>query len=263
MTDTTCTYMGNRDEALVAYLYDDYGDSGAADRTAFDAHLKTCARCRTDLRALGGVREQLARWNPPEPNLTFGNPQSIRNPQSAIRNDVRWWRQIPAWAQVAAAVLVLGASIGLANFDIRYDAGGLSVRTGWMSTAKTAAEVAPAGAQAGVTRDDLVAFGESLRAELRDQQPASPAAVSARAEDVEVMRRVRAIVEESERREKRDLALKIAEAISDFDAQRRQDLAKFGTIQNSTGYEVIRQKQRLDKVENNLQRMVSLRVPQQ
>jgi len=258
MTDTTCTYTGNRDEALVAYLYDDYGDSGAADRTAFDAHLKTCARCRTDLRALGGVREQLARWNPPEPNLTFSNQQSIRTPHTALRRVM-----IPAWAQVAAAVLVLGASIGLANFDIRYDAGGLSVRTGWMSTAKTAAEVAPAGAQAGVTREDLVAFGESLRAELRDQQPASSTAVSARAEDVEVMRRVRAIVEESERREKRDLALKIAEAISDFDAQRRQDLAKFGTIQNSTGYEVIRQKQRLDKVENNLQRMVSLRVPQQ
>ncbi|HMD36354.1 MAG TPA: zf-HC2 domain-containing protein, partial [Vicinamibacterales bacterium] len=185
MTDILCTYTGNRDEMLVAYLYDDYSDSGAADRAAFDAHLKTCARCRTELEALGGVREQLARWNPPEPNLTFSNRQPARNPQPAIRNDIRWWQQIPAWAQVAAAVLVLGASIGIANFDIRYDANGLNVRTGWMPAAKAVADVAPSQAQAAVTRDELVAFGERLRAELHDQQPASAAAVPARAEDVE------------------------------------------------------------------------------
>ena len=257
MTDFICSYTGNRDEMLVAYLYDDIDP---VDRAAFDAHLQMCARCRTELRALGGVREQLARWNPPEPNLIFGNPESVRNPQSAIRNGVRWWQQIPAWAQVAAAVLVLGASIGLANFDVRYDKNGLSVRTGWMATAKSAADTAPA--QAGVTRDELIAFGEHLRAELRDQQPASASAVSARTEDPEVMRRVRSIVDESEKREKRELALRIAEAFSDFDAQRRQDLVKLGTIQNSTGYEVIRQRQQLDQMNNILQR-VSLRVPQQ
>jgi len=258
MTDITCTYTGNRDEILVAYLYDDID---AADRATFDAHLKTCARCRTELKALGGVREELARWNPPEPQL---RPSAVSHQPSAIShsNDVRWWQTIPAWAQVAAAVLVLGASIGLANFDIRYDANGLSVRTGWMPAAKAVGDVvpAPAQAQAAVTRDELVAFGESLRAELRDQRPVSASAVPSRSEDVE--RRVRAIVEESEKREKRELALKIAEAFGDFDAQRRQDLAKLGTIQNSTGYEVIRQRQQLDQMNNMLQR-VSLRVPQQ
>jgi hypothetical protein len=261
MTDFICSYTGNRDEMVIAYLYDDIDP---ADRAAFDAHLQTCARCRTEIRALGGVREQLARWNPPEPNLIFGNSESVRNPQSAIRNDVRWWQQIPAWAQVAAAVLVLGASIGLANFDVRYDKNGLSVRTGWMATAKSAADTAPA--QAGVTRDELVAFEQRLRSELSDQQPVSAAAVSAPAAGADVLRRVRSIVDErvdeSEKREKRELALRIAEAFSDFDAQRRQDLAKFGTIQNSTGYEVIRQRQQLDQMNNILQR-VSLRVPQQ
>ena len=257
MTDFICTYSGNRDEMLVAYLYDDIDP---ADRAAFDAHLQTCARCRSEIRALGGVREQLARWNPPEPNLVFGNRESVRNPQSAIRNDVRWWQQIPAWAQVAAAVLVLGASIGLANFDVRYDKSGLSVRTGWMAPAKPAAD--SAAAPAAVTRDELIAFGDRLRAELRDQQPASAAAVSARTDDPEVMRRVRSIVEESEKREKRELALRIAEAFSDFDAQRRMDLVKLGAVQNNTGVEVIRQRQRLDQMDNVLQR-VSLRVPQQ
>jgi anti-sigma factor RsiW len=261
MTDIICTYTGNRDETLVAYLYDDIDEH---ERATFDAHLRTCARCRTDLKALGGVREQLARWDPPEPNFTFSHQQSIRHPQSAVRNDVRWWQQIPAWAQVAAAVLVLGASIGLANFDIRYDASGLSVRTGWMAPAKTAADTAaPAAASAGVTRDELIAFEQRLQTELRDQQTSSPTAVSARSEDVEVMRRVKAIVDESEKREKRELALRIAEAFGDFEAQRRTDLANVGVVQNKTGTEILRQRQQLDQMNYMLQRAVSLRVPQQ
>jgi hypothetical protein len=251
MTDIICTYTGNREEVIVAYLYNDID---SADRAAFDAHLKTCARCRSELKGLGGVREQLARWNPPEPNLAFTHSQSVPNARSAFRR-----LTIPAWAQVAAAVLVLGASIGLANFDIRYDSGGLTVRTGWMP-AKTAVDIAPA--QSGVTRDELVAFEQRLRSELRDQQTGSPATVAARTDDPDVMRRMRSLVDESEKREKRELALRIAEAFGDFDAQRRQDLAKLGTIQNTTGYEVIRQRQQLDQMNNILQR-VSLRVPQQ
>src|SRR5205809_17649 len=90
---------------------------------------------------------------------------------------------------------MLVASGVLANYEIRYDASGLSERTGWMPAAKSVADVAPAQAQAAVTRDELVAFGERLRGELRDQQqqPATAAAVPARAEDVDVMRRVKSI----------------------------------------------------------------------
>ena len=62
MTDITCTYTGSRDEILVAYLYDDYSDSGPAERAAFAAHLQTCARCpafearRNSLRGCIGSR---------------------------------------------------------------------------------------------------------------------------------------------------------------------------------------------------------------
>ena len=44
-----------------------------------------------------------------------------------------YWREIPAWAQAAAAVLLLGVAAGLANLDIRYDGEGLRVRTGWLA----------------------------------------------------------------------------------------------------------------------------------
>src|SRR6185503_12532230 len=100
MTDSFCGYPGDRDEALVAFLYDDGVD--AAERGIFEAHLLTCVRCRDELSALGGVRTQLARWAPPEPafKVTNGDAQSRADTVHS-----RWWREIPAWAQVAAALL--------------------------------------------------------------------------------------------------------------------------------------------------------------
>ena len=60
--DTTCTYHGNRDEMLIACLYNDVD---AADREAVDRHIASCAACRRELDELGVVRRQLARWSPP------------------------------------------------------------------------------------------------------------------------------------------------------------------------------------------------------
>ena len=57
MTET-CTYPTDRDETLVAYLYDDID---AAARTAFEAHLSSCTACRDELESLQGVRAS-ARW---------------------------------------------------------------------------------------------------------------------------------------------------------------------------------------------------------
>ena len=95
MTDFFCGYPGDRDEALVAYLYDDGAE--ALERQQFEAHLAVCARCRDELDALRGVRTQLARWAPPEPAFAVGNLKSDISTQ-------QWWREIPAWAQVGNAI---------------------------------------------------------------------------------------------------------------------------------------------------------------
>src|SRR5436305_539431 len=63
-----CSYP-NRDGALIAYVYDELE---GGDRASFDAHLSTCPACRDEVRALGGVRQQLARWSPPEPAFVIG-----------------------------------------------------------------------------------------------------------------------------------------------------------------------------------------------
>src|SRR5262245_27225417 len=98
MSDISCSYH-DREAALVAWLYDDIDP---ADREAFGAHLASCARCRRELDALGGVRRQLARWAPPEPALMSAGHRTIAdasNQQPEIGNRQSLWsRGLPAWA---------------------------------------------------------------------------------------------------------------------------------------------------------------------
>ena len=241
----TCRYGDTRDQAIVAYLYDDGSENGASERARFGAHLPTCARCRAEVASLRGVRAQLAHWSPPE--FVSANPQSaVRNPQ--------WWRQIPAWAQVVAAMLVLGVSAGIANLDIHSDRNGLTIRTGWSKPA-TVAQTEP-------WKADIAALESQLKNEIRAKRTsASPAPAAAvrtvaaptSASDAEVTRRVRALVEESEKRQQRELALRIAELLRDVNAQRQADLVKIdrtlGVVQNNVGIEVMKNRQQINQID--------------
>ena len=252
MNDISCTYGGDRQQTLIAYLYDDIDP---AERSVFDAHLVTCGRCRRDLDALDGVRTQLARWSPPEPDF-----ESIRNRQSAIgtHRSTSWWRAVPAWAQVAAALLFLGVSAAIANLDVRYDRNGLTVRTGWSKAASPTAADAPGAANRAAAqapwRADLTTLEAQLRSEIRSARAAAPQSLqiksAAAPTDADVLRRVRALVDESERKQQRELALRIAELFRDVNAQRQVDLTKIdrnlGFIQNSTGVEMMKQRETIN-----------------
>jgi hypothetical protein len=265
MTDMICGYGDDRDEILVAYVY---GDIEPAQRAAFDAHLAKCVDCRMELTELRGVRAKLEQWAPPEPLRALTR-------RSEPHAGSRVWAtlaEIPVWAQVAAALLFLGVGAGLANLNVRYDGEGLTVRTGWMGSAQGAARgvssaTAQNGAQ-GVAQDfspgstaaawraDLAALERQLRREFRASgspgvtlQPASAQTGSA-ARDGEMLRRVRALVEESERKQQRELALRVGQVIRDVNAQREADLVKIdrslGLIQNNTGVEAMKQRELLN-----------------
>jgi hypothetical protein len=259
MTESLCPYPGDRDEMLVSVLYDE-GGPRSADRVAFDAHLAACPACRDELETLRGVRTQLARWSPPEPQL---DRQSAFNQRSGINNQQSpaWWRSVPAWAQVAAALLFLGVSAGLANLDVHYDRNGLTIRTGWSSKppATAVATTTAAGVRAEADapwKADLTALEQQLRAEVRAARAtgsptAAPVPASAsRTADADVVRRVRAMVDESEKRQQRELALRIAEVLRDVGAQRQADLMKvdraLGTVKNDLGVEVLRTRQQVN-----------------
>ena len=266
MTDMICGYGGDRDEILVAYVYDDIEP---ARRAAFDAHLATCVYCRAELTELRGVRAQVKHWAPPEPARALARDSA---PQAGPRASV-WTTlsEMPAWAQVAAALLFVGVAAGLANLDVRYDREGLTVRTGWSRSAvpQGAAQGAAQGVTQGLSpahpdpapwRADLAALERQLRTEFRapgapgvtvrsaNAQTGSIATNGAR--DAEMVRRVRTLVEESERKQQRELALRVAQVIRDVNAQREAGLVKIdrslGLIQNNTGVEAMKQRELLN-----------------
>ncbi len=74
--------------------------------------------------------------------------------------------------------------------------------------------------------------------------------VAATPADARVLERVRAMIDESEQRQRRELALRTTEVVRDFDAQRNDDLVRIertlGQMDGTTGVEVAQQRQMLN-----------------
>jgi Putative zinc-finger len=251
MNENFCTYVGKRDEILMAYLYDEIG---ADDRASFDRHLIACAPCRAELDALGGVRSELSRWTPPEP----GRVAFSVAPMGGRKSLGAAIREMPAWAQVVAATLFLGVAASLANVEVTYVGGGLTVRTGWRHPAANAgtgvpaaAALNPAAASPAPWRSDLAAVEQDMRKEL-DARRAAPSTVSASSSEEAVIRRVRQLIQESERRQESELALRVGEVARDMQSQRQADLVKIdrtlGVIQSRTGMEVMRTQRQVNSL---------------
>lgn len=118
-------------DSLVSFLYDEFDGSETFDRRAVARHLdEGCDRCAAEVTSLGGVRSTLKEWATPELSLGF---RVVNDPPPRRAWGLSW---LPAWTTpalplAAAAMLVLGATLGLARLDVQYDANGLRVRTGW------------------------------------------------------------------------------------------------------------------------------------
>jgi anti-sigma factor RsiW len=238
------TFICGDHGALVSYLYD---ESTPAERRTISAHLAICHACAEELIALGATREHLATWTPPDAELGFRIVPDA--PRANVLRPIRWWQQpMPAWAQAAAAVLIfatgvgLGALRGMTQSAARGPGGSAPPRSS-TSVAANAANGAP------VTRADLVAVEQRLRSEML-QSHGTGQNVSTAPSDAQILERVRAMVDESEQRQRRELALRTAELVRDFDAQRNVDLARIertlGQMDGTTGAEVAQQRQMLN-----------------
>jgi len=242
---------------LVSYLY---GEVSAADRAAVESHVATCATCADELASLGAVRADLARWEPPAADLGF---QIVKAPPRPAPQ--AWWRP-PVWAPLAlAAGLLLAVGAALANVEVQAANGGVTIRAGWSHPPLTApgvvAEQAPAheavAVKTGITDAEMqkamAALETRLRAEIGTtaQRPAAPAAVpvsfqGSAVDRGELLQQVRNLVDESERRQQRELALRLAQVVQDVENQRRTDLVKieqnFGQIESLTSQEAAHQR---------------------
>jgi hypothetical protein len=102
-----------------------------------------------------------------------------------------------------------------------------------------------------VTAASLDALERRLRDEIAQLRPSAPDSTAALGPvDDQLLARVRALIDESERRQQRELALRTQQIVRDFDSQRRVDLEQiqrnFGQIEGLTNAEVREQRQMLN-----------------
>lgn len=244
--------MCNRGDLLVSYIYDEISDR---DRREVEAHLAACGDCREEIAGLRSTRGYLASWAPPQPDLGFRIVSGAAAPAPVQAMPRR--RFAPVFGFAAAAALVLAAAVSIANIEVRYDAGGgVTVRTGWGRTPEVQQAQLPAPADAGV-RPAAAAGGEfaALNRRLSELEralaqasgtPGVRTVSDTRMSDTELLRQVRAIVRDAEVRQEQAVADRLLQVVTDFDNQRRRDIAQLqqglGQIQGLTNAEIATQR---------------------
>jgi hypothetical protein len=232
---------------LIAYLY---GEVDAAMRDRVDAHLATCERCAAEVTALGDVRAELGLWIAPDAELGFTITRKADAPPAQVLRPAQWWRTVPAWAQAAAAVLVLAAGAGIANLQVRSGPDGFSVTTGWMA-APVAGPVAPVLSEpfdgAAIERR-VGGLEQQMRDEIRSAREQTAVRVAAPPADEATIRRVQQLIAASEARQERALAVRLAQFAGDADLQRRADLQRITQSFGQFDEQILRQRQMLNNV---------------
>lgn len=246
-------------ETLISFVY---GEVDADVRRRVDAHLLTCAGCQGEIAGFAVIREELASWAPPGAELEL-TPVRKPVPKPAPTRQVSPWSggTLSAWGGMAAAVLILATGAAMANVQVRFADGALTVSTGWTGASAPGGAGTTAGAPAdtpGVAsdpswREALSQVEAELRAEIHAQRtapPPAPSAVLGPTQDGALLRRVQSLISESEQRQREELALRLTQFNRDLEVQRRTDLVRieqgFGQVEGRAGAEAARQRQLLN-----------------
>jgi anti-sigma factor RsiW len=203
--------MCHERENLVAYLYD---EADASERRAVEAHLSTCEECREEIRGFRAVREDLLAWDVP-PHTSVWTP-FVTTPRPAPV-----WRQMPAWAMLAAATLVF--AVGAAG-------GGLTARV----LARGGANAAPASTTAALPSPavspaaDTSAEMQALTARIAElervaQTRSAPVVTASGPSEKEYLAKVEQLIRESEGRVNQRTANKILSVFQDMARQHAVD----------------------------------------
>ena len=232
-------------ERLVGLLYEELE---AADRDQIERHLASCESCRREIDELRGVRRQLQAWSPPSDGIDLAVVPA---------RELRWARRwAPAVGLAAAAVLVLAVGAAVANVEVRVGPGEVVIRTGWFGSEPEPAPTPVAAAVDEPWRAEVAAVERRLRAALEAEQRAALRAapapdVGARpVSGAALDRRVRSLIAESEGKQQRELALRMAQLTRELAAQRRSDLVRIerglGQLEGTAGAEAAQQRELLN-----------------
>ena len=231
--------------ALVAYLYD---ECEPGERELIAAHVTRCVTCASEIDTLSATRRTLAEWRPPDVELGF---QITRAQDAAsakvLTPNIAWWRApLPAWAQAAAAVAIFAAGISI----------GLARNTAPEQTSRREAGLIPAATTTTtVSREELAQLEQRLKTEMAQMRTPAAAPVSARSGDDALMKQVQALIDQSSEEQRRDFTRRMVDLASNFETQRRVDLANVrqsvGQLQGVVGTE-LRQQREVNERFNNL-----------
>ncbi len=226
-------------EALVACIYD---ECDAAERARIERHLKTCTACAAELEGFAALRGTLREWSPPDARLGF-RVVADGAPDGAGARTAFSWRLgalRPAWGLALAATTILVAGAAIASVEVRYGDGGFVFRMGWTESGageEPAADGAgPSQAAAGGEeippwRTELAVLEQQLRGEMSawraDGAAAGGLARAASAPAVpagdDLLRQVRALMAESEHRQRQEFAAGLMRLAQEIDLHRQAD----------------------------------------
>jgi anti-sigma factor RsiW len=231
-------HIADNHEALIDYLYEE-GDP--AERLKIRQHLQECAACSVAVLEFQSVRGMLSDWTPPAANLGFRIVQDA-SPSASLDHRARggwsWgWgpttykRKTASFLQAAAAILLFVAGMAVSQLHVDYANGALTVHT----------RSAEPGAAAGAVRnawimlpsqntDGVVPVKSGEPVDLEELERRLLARLQASnvpsAETERTLQRVRSMIDQSEQRQQRELALRLSQASRELDTQREADLLR-------------------------------------
>ena len=236
-------HITDNHDALLDYLYEE-GDP--AERLTIAKHLQECAACAVAVLEFQNVRGMLSDWKPPASQLGFRMVQDsspsapVTSPSATVDQGARggWWRgwgpathqeksgpaTTRALLQAAAAILLFMSGMAVSQLHVDYVDGVVTVHM------RSAVPEAPPANFRGASI--------TLHPENPSSEPNDGPGASYDNERELLLQRVRTMIDQSEQRQQRELALRLSQVSREVDTQHKADLLQiqqdFGQQQDAT-----------------------------
>jgi hypothetical protein len=231
-------HIADNQDALLDYLYEE-GD--AAERLKIAAHLQQCAACSVAVLELQSVRGMLRGWHPP---ASASGLRIVQEESPAAVVPVAASGRGGRWAQAAAALLLFVAGMAASQLRVDYTDGAITVRRNSAQSAidmRAVSITLPADSSASSVGTSATVTPSPTLAALESDPGDRPKAAEGTAVETErLLQRVRAMIDESEQRQQRELALRVSQVAREVDTQHQADLLRmqqnFGQQQELMDY---------------------------